>query len=278
MKSYPIVLSLAGSDCTGEAGIQSDLKTISGLNAYAATVITSIAVFNSVGIKTIHAIPAKIVKDQIEYVMENMWPDVVKIGLVNDVETARTIADCLRKYHPKYVVFDPVMQVNGVMNIPDNETLKVIKDELLHHTNLMTINLPEAEVYAERKIETRNDVKETAQMLAEKHRIPVLVKAGNLLVSNTYDVLHIPDGEKWEYVGNKMNYPNIHAASLIFSAGIATFLAFGEKLHVAVRKAREYVEFVIENKDDTPIVLERDLIGILVPVVKMEEYQDMQKI
>ncbi len=278
MKSYPIVLSLAGSDCTGEAGIQSDIKTISGLRAYAATVITSIAVFNPVGIKTIHAIPAEIVRDQIEYVMENMWPDVVKIGLINDVETARIIADCLRKYHPKYVVFDPEMLVNGVLNIPDNETIKVIKDELLHHTNLLTLNLAEAEVYAEQKIKTQNDIKEVARILAEKHRIPVLIKGGNFMVSKTYDVLYIPDGEKWEYMGNKINYPNMHTASLIFSAGIATFLAFGEKLHVAVRKAREYVEFVIENKEDTPIVLERDLIGILVPVVKMEEYQDMQKI
>lgn len=276
MKTYPIVLSIAGSDSTGEAGIQSAIKAISGLSAYAATVTTCIAVRSGIGVKAVHEIPPEIIREQIEAVMENMWPDVVVIGLVGSVEAARVIADCLRKYHPKYVVFEPIMRITPEKNVPDNETIKVIKDELLQYTNLMTINVAEAEVYAGTKIVTKNDMKETARILAEKYRIPVLLKGANLLENNTYDTLHIPDGENYEYIGNKLTYTNIHNISIIFTNAIATFLAYGKRLNEAIKNAREFVD-VVEHLDPYgPIVIRRDDAGIPIPIVTMETYDDGQ--
>lgn len=248
MKNYPTVLSIAGSNNTGEAGIQSDIKTISCQGAYATTVITSIALLKKEMIESIHSIPKEIVRSQIEFVMENMWPDVVKIGLMGSAEAATVVADCLRKYHPKYVVYDPVMLSTENCNLPSDETLRVIKDELLHFTNLMTVNLLEAEIFTGIKPQTIDDIKDTARTLAEQYRIPILVKAGNFLENGTYDVLYIPDGENWEYYGNTLNTNNIHGASTIFSTGIATHLAFGEKLHIAIKAAREFVEYVINNQ------------------------------
>lgn len=246
MNQYPIVLSIAGSDSTGGAGIQADIRTISALEAYPTTVITAIAVQQRNGINAIHDIPVSIIRNQIEFIMENMWPDVVKIGLIPNVEAAKVIADCLRKYHPQYVVFDPViLTLNDGTNTLDELTLKVIKDELLHYTNLMTISLTEAEVFTGLKITTVNDLKETAQILAEKYRIPVLVKGANLLGDNTYDILYIPNGEKWEYIGNRVKTENIHSLSTIFSSATATYLAHGTNPNLAVKTAREYIEKLI---------------------------------
>ncbi|NDV58519.1 hydroxymethylpyrimidine/phosphomethylpyrimidine kinase [Bacteroides sp. 519] len=256
MKKFPTVLSIAGSNNTGEAGIQSDIKTISTQGVYATTVITAIALMKKEGIKSIHSIPANIIREQIEFVMENMRPDVVKIGMIGDAESATVVADCLRKYHPKYVVYDPVLLTADDVNITDEETLRIIKDELLHFTNLMTINLPEAEVFTGIRHLTQDDIKETARILAEHHRIPILIKAANFLDSGTYDVLYIPDGDNWEFFGNKINTTNIHGASTIFSASIATHLALGEKLHVAIKTAREFIEYVINNQPvDDPMAL-----------------------
>lgn len=245
MNQYPIVLSIAGSDSTGDAGIQSDIRTILALGASPTTVITAIAEQQKNGIKALHDIPASIIRNQIEFIMESMWPDVVKIGLIPNVEAARFIADCLRKYHPQYVIFDPVILTVDGMNSLDESTLKVIKDELLHYINLMTINLTEAEVFTDLTIKTTDDLKETAYILAETYRIPVLVKGANLLGDSTYDILHIPDGEKWEYFGSRVNMENIHGLSTIFSAATATHLAHGTNLNLAVKTAREYVEKII---------------------------------
>jgi|GEM_PF-6493784 len=247
MKHYPTVLSIAGSNNTSEAGIQSDIKTISVLGAYATTVITAIAVFNKKGIEAIHSIPSGIIRNQIEFVMEHMWPDVVKIGLIANAESARVVADCLRKYHPKYVVYDPVMFVGEKMSVPDDETLKIIKDELLHFSNLMTINLNEATVFTGIVCKTKEDVKETARVLAEQYLIPILVKAANFLGDETYDVLYVPDGESWEFFGKKMNTTNLHGASSLLSASVATQLALGNSLNWAVKVGREFTELAINN-------------------------------
>lgn len=262
MKNYPTVLSIAGSNNTGEAGIQSDIKTISCQGAYATTVITSIAILKKEKIESIHSIPREVIRSQIEFVMENMRPDVVKIGLMGGAEAARVVADCLRKYHPKYVVYDPVMLSTENCNIPSEETLTVIKDELLHFTNLMTVNLLEAEIFSGIIPQSIEDVKDIARILAEQYRIPILVKAGNFIDSGTYDVLYIPDGENWEYFGETLNTNNMHGASTIFSASIATHLALGKKLHIAIKSAREFVEYVINNQptnDSERIIVPEEL-------------------
>ncbi|MDL2305160.1 hydroxymethylpyrimidine/phosphomethylpyrimidine kinase [Bacteroides sp. OttesenSCG-928-D19] len=264
MKHYPIVLSIAGSSCIGEAGIQADARTILALGAYPTTVITAIAVQDRTGIKSTHEIPADVIRSQIEFVMEGIFPDVVKIGLIGSAKAAKTIADSLRKYHPKYVVYDPVLLTSGGLNIPDEETMKIIEDELLRYTNLMTINLAEAELFGKMEISTTDDLKEVSRILAERYRIPVLCKGANFLSENTYDTLHIPDGVNWEYIGERINTNNMHGASTIFSAAIATKLASGEKLNTAIKDAREFIEEEIIKGN-------KDIDNILTPV-RMQVY------
>ncbi|MEG0039170.1 MAG: hydroxymethylpyrimidine/phosphomethylpyrimidine kinase, partial [Bacteroides sp.] len=109
MKRYPVILTIAGSDCSGGAGIQADIKTISALGCYAASVITAVTVQNTRGVKDVHAIPPEIVRGQIEAVMEDLHPDAIKIGMVNNRTVVSEIVDCLQKYRPSCVIYDPVM-------------------------------------------------------------------------------------------------------------------------------------------------------------------------
>lgn len=250
MKRYPVIFSIAGSDSTGGAGIQADIKTISALGAYAASALTSIMVQNTVGIDNILIVPEDIIRRQIELIMEDMWPDVVKIGLVNSLSTAHVIADCLRKYHPEYVVYDPVLEPVEGFNLFDKETFKAACDELFPYTNLITLNIPEIETITDIQVHSKEDLKEATKKVAEKYLIPVLGKGYNLLDNNTYDVLYVPDGDKWEYIGSYIDSPNTHGASTSFSAAIATYLALGEKLNEAIRLAREYIQKAIDTGKD----------------------------
>ena len=250
MKRYPIVFSIASSDCMGGAGTQADIKTVSALGAYAATAITAITVQSSKAIKTVYPLPADIIRQQIEAVMEDIRPDVVRIGAVNDIESVRTIADCLRKYHPTYVVFDFILLRIDGKRIPGDDTIAVIQKELFPFTNLITMSLYEAEALAKMKITTKEELREAAKKLAENIRIPILLKGANLLDNQTYDVVYIPDGEKWEYIAPRLDNLNVLSVSCTFSSAIATFLALGFELNIAVMKAREYLHEAIERGKD----------------------------
>lgn len=245
MESFPIVLSIAASDSSSETGIQADVRTITALNAYAATALTAIVAQNRKGLDYIHPMTPEIIQNQVEFVMETLWPDVVKIGLINDVPSARIIADALRKYHPQYVIYDPELMTFDGFSLADEETVRVIREEMLQYTNLITINLIETEVLFGHKIETPAQMEESAQELAQKYKIPVLIKGGNLVKDSTYDILAIPHAHTWAYTGTKIVAENIHGLSTIFSAAISTYLAHGETLNIAVKTAREYVEKII---------------------------------
>lgn len=127
MKHYPVILSIAGSDCSGGAGIQADIKTISALGGYAASVITAVTVQNTMGVHAVHAVPIEIIRGQIEAVMEDLHPEVVKIGMVGDAETVRAIAGCLQKYHPKYIVYDPVMVSTSGRKLMNDDAIEIVK-------------------------------------------------------------------------------------------------------------------------------------------------------
>ena len=147
MKKYPCVLSIAGSDCSGGAGIQADLKTISALGGYAATAITAITVQNTLGVRAIHPVPPVYVRGQIEAVMEDIRPDAVKIGMINDVEIVEAIASCLRTYRPRFVVFDPVMVSTSGHRLIEEDAISALTRELMPLASLITPNLSEAEVF-----------------------------------------------------------------------------------------------------------------------------------
>lgn len=250
MKRYPIVFSIASSDCSGGGGIQSDTKTISALGAYAASAITAITVQNTLGIKSIYALPSNVIRGQIEAIMEDMWPDVVKIGSINDVDTAALIADCMRKYHPEYVVYDPTFLGAHESIQIKNDILTKIQEILFPYANLVTINIEEIKILTGMQIARKEDLMKAARNMSERYKIPVLAKGHHLLGAYTYDVLYIPDGENWEFIGPRIETNNTHGSSSTFTAAIATYLALGEKLNNAVRKAREFLQEAIERGKD----------------------------
>ena len=163
MRTYPCVLTIAGSDCSGGAGIQADIKAISALGAYAASAITAITVQNTLGVTGIHPVPPAYVKGQIEAVMDDIRPKAVKIGMINDAEIVKVIAESILKYHPEYVVFDPVMVSTSGCKLMEDKAIEAITTRLIPLASLITPNLSEAEILAGQKICTVEDMKQQAK-------------------------------------------------------------------------------------------------------------------
>ena len=189
MKTYPVVLSIAGSDCSGGAGIQADIKTISALGAYAASVITAVTVQNTRGVKAVHIVPAEIVQGQIEAVMEDLRPDALKIGMVSEPALVKIIAGCLLKYPHCPIVYDPVMVSTSGRKLMAKDAIQLIKEELFPLISLITPNLDETEVLTGKKITTAEEMKEAARQLSEEYHTAVLVKGGHLEGNEMQDVL-----------------------------------------------------------------------------------------
>lgn len=242
MKKYPCVLSIAGSDCSGGAGIQADLKTISALGGYAATAITAVTVQNTTGVRAIHAVPPVYVGGQIEAVMEDICPDAIKIGMINDVEIVKVIADCLRKYRPRYVVFDPVMISTSGHKLIEDDAVSALTKELIPLSSLITPNLNEAEVLAGHHINKVEDMEAASMELLKLGCKAVLLKGGHLEGGKMCDVLQREgEGRPHLFTSDKIESNNTHGTGCTLSSAIATFLALGYDMPQAVERAKAYV-------------------------------------
>lgn len=250
MKRYPIVLTIAGSDCIGGNGAQADIKTISALGAYAASAITALTVGNTTGLKSLFPIPQETIKKQIETVMEDIIPDIVKIGLLNDIETIRTVADCLRKYHPRYVVYDPVMLTENGFRYMQKKHIDIIRKELLPFISLIIVNCQEAELFCGIPIKTVEDMRKAAELFTEQNKITILIKSGDRYEDKLYDILRTPADEEWVFKSEMIYSHNSHGASCTFASAISTYLALGHEMHIAVSEAREFVRNAIRYGDD----------------------------
>lgn len=242
MKKYPCILSIAGSDCSGGAGIQADIKAISALGGYAATAITAVTVQNTKGVRAIHAVPPVSVRGQIEAVMEDIRPDAVKIGMINDIEIVKVIVSCLQKYRPEHVVFDPVMVSTSGHKLIEDDAVNVLVRELMPLTNLITPNLSEAEVLAGRTIKSVEEMKDTARQLLAVGCGAVLLKGGHLEGGKMCDVLQIAGKDCPSlFTSEKIDSKNTHGTGCTLSSAIATFLALGFPMPKAVEHAKAYV-------------------------------------
>lgn len=244
MKHYPVILSIAGSDCSGGAGIQADIKTITALEGYAATAITAITIQNTTGIRAVHSISPEIVRGQIEAVMDDLHPDAVKIGMVDDTLIVRTVADCLQKYSPPYVVYDPVMVSTSGRKLISDNAIEEIKKTLFPLTTLITPNLDEVAVLTGKRITTLEEMQQVAQYLSVTYETSVLVKGGHLPGEEMCDVLST-SGEIYIYKERKIESKNLHGTGCTLSSSIATFLAKGLPLDEAVRQAKNYISLAI---------------------------------
>ncbi len=245
MKHHPVILSIAGSDCSGGAGIQADIKTISALGGYAASAITAITVQNTLGIKAVHNLPTEIVRGQIEAVMDDLRPQAVKIGMIDETILVRTIADCLWKYRPRYVVYDPVMVSSSGHKLMTEGAIRAIKEELFPHTTLITPNLNEAAVLTGQILTTPQEMEQAAKELSHAFCTAVLIKGGHLPGKEMCDVLYV-DEHSYIYIGEKIQSKNLHGTGCTLSSAIATLLAQGHPMNEAVKKAKAYISQAIE--------------------------------
>lgn len=166
----PILLSIAGSDCSGGAGIQADIKTISALGGYAATVITAVTAQNTLGVQAVHPLPADIVRAQILSVTDDLQPAAVKIGMVHNAAIVQVIAQCLQKYRPGFIVYDPVMISTSGRRLMTEETMLTIQEELLPLCTLITPNLSEASMLTGQSISTPAEMEQAARFLSRDRK------------------------------------------------------------------------------------------------------------
>lgn len=245
MKRYPIVLSIAGSDCSGGAGIQADIKTISALGGYAASVITAVTVQNTLGVQKVHHLPPEIVEGQIEAVISDLRPDAIKIGMIDNDSTLRVIVQALRRYGRCPVVYDPVMVSTSGHRLMEASTIEEIKRSLFPLTTLVTPNLAEAAVLSGTSPDTPEEMATVAAELSERFRTSVLIKGGHLPGDETCDVLHALNGGSYIYKGKRIRSRNLHGTGCTLSSAIATRLAMGYPMDKAVEAGKEYVSRAI---------------------------------
>lgn len=253
-KHYPCVLSIAGSDCSGGAGIQADIKTISALGTYAATAITAVTVQNTQGVTDVCPVPPGTVKTQIEAVMSDIRPSAVKIGMIDSAEIAQVIAESIRCYHPQFVVFDPVMISSSGKKLMEDRAIDVIREELFPLCTLITPNIDEASFLLRRDIESVNDMQLAARCLLQFGSRAVLLKGGHLRGEEMVDVLQEADGQSPTlYSMPKVISRNTHGTGCTLSSAIATYLSIGESMKPAVQKAKDYVYHCLESGKDVQI-------------------------
>lgn len=245
MWTPPTILTIAGSDCSGGAGVQADIKAISALGGYAASAITAVTVQNTQGVQASLPIPLDTVSGQIAAVMDDLRVAAVKIGMVHDSEIARTIAAGLRRYRPSYVVYDPVMISTSGHRLLTEESIDTIKQELLPLATLITPNLHEATLLYGSELNTIEAMEAAARSLSEEYGPAVLIKGGHLTGNEMCDVLYA-GGTLYHFADEKIVTRNLHGTGCTLSSAIATLLGFGYSLPEAVGKAKSYITRAIK--------------------------------
>ena len=242
---YTRVLSIAGSDSGGGAGIQADIKAISACGCYAATVITAVTVQNTVGVRGVHVIPDDVVEGQIDAVLGDIGADAVKLGMLPTAGIVELTARMLRKYDIKNVVLDPVIIATSGDRLISEEAVDAIKSELLPLASLVTPNIPEASFISGVNIYGADDFSEAAARILEMGVGAVLLKSGHLDGKELSDVLFVKDGMRYGYDYERVETVNTHGTGCSLSSAVASFLALGYPMDEAVGLAEDYVHKAI---------------------------------
>ena len=231
-------LTVAGSDPSGGAGIQADIKTMQALGVYGMSVITSLTAQNTLGVTGIHDVPRDFLEAQINAVFEDIFPNAVKVGMVSSAELAQVIADRLRYYSAKNIVVDPVMVSTSGSTLAKDGCVKLMEEKLFPLAALLTPNIPEAERLWGKHISNREDMQNCAEELSQKYGCAVLLKGGHF-EGGADDVL-VHQKVIW-LTGERIDNPNTHGTGCTLSSAIASYLARGESLEEAVKKAKDYL-------------------------------------
>ena len=232
-------LSIAGSDSCGGAGIQADIKTMTLNGVYAMSAITALTAQNTTGVRSIQDSSPEFLKDQIDAVFEDIFPDAVKIGMVSSAELIKVIVERLTFYKAKNIVVDPVMVATSGASLIRTEAVSALEKELIPIAYLVTPNIPEAEMLTGNKIATRDDMQKSAKQIAEAYGCNILLKGGHS-VNDASDLLY-SDGQAQWLEGKKINNPNTHGTGCTLSSAIASNLAKGYGLADSVKRAKKFI-------------------------------------
>jgi hydroxymethylpyrimidine/phosphomethylpyrimidine kinase len=239
------VLTIAGSDSGGGAGIQADLKTITVLGGFGMSVITALTAQNTLGVQGIYEVSSDFVEKQFESVLTDMGVDAAKTGMLASATILRVVAESIRKYKIEKLVVDPVMVAKGGILLIRGEFRETLIKELIPLAFIVTPNIPEAEVIAEMKITSVDDMKKAARIIHDLYAKNVVVKGGHLS-GDAVDVLY--DGIRfYEFTSERIGKEGIHGTGCTFSAAIATGLAKGKSIFDAVSEAKAYITEVIRH-------------------------------
>lgn len=255
---YITTLTIAGSDCSGGAGIQADIKTMSALGVYAASVITSVTAQNTVGVQSVFTISPDIVAAQIDSVTSDLNIRFAKIGMVNDLGTLNAIIDALYSHPIPYLIVDPVMVSSSGMRLMQQDALSLFCKCLLPMTYLLTPNIPEAEVLADMSISSTEDIRKAAHKILRMGCKAVLIKGGHIEGLSKADYLYMKTAddninEQHVYSSKTVRSINTHGTGCTVSSAITAYLARGHELMEAVQLAKKYIYWALVEGSDVQI-------------------------
>ena len=246
IQNYPRVLTIAGSDSGGGAGIQADIKSISANGCFAASAITAITAQNTLGVNAVEGLSIEIIEGQIDAVLSDIGADSIKIGMLHSSEVVQCVARMLRKYNIKDVVLDPVMVSTSGHRLIEESAIEVLKAELMPMARVITPNIPEAEILLGEAISKQGDLPAAARRLAEQYGVSVLLKAGHLVNDELIDIFYNHETEEVvELSARRIDTRNTHGTGCTLSSALAAQLAKGLSLTEAARAAKHYINQAI---------------------------------
>lgn len=232
-------LTIAGSDSCGGAGIQADIKTMTANGVYAMCAVTALTAQNTLGVTDILESSPLFLEEQLDAVFTDIFPDAVKIGMVSSAALIHSIAEKLKQYHPSHIVVDPVMVATSGARLLQADAVETLTRELLPLSEVVTPNIPEAEILSGMTIENARDMEAAAKAISEKYGCCVLLKGGHKV--NDADDLLWKDGQGQWFHGRRIDNPNTHGTGCTLSSAIASNLAKGYGLSQAVERAKAYI-------------------------------------
>ncbi|MDA7756236.1 bifunctional hydroxymethylpyrimidine kinase/phosphomethylpyrimidine kinase [Candidatus Pelagibacter sp.] len=246
MKPKSKILIIAGSDSSGGAGIQADIKTVTALGSYAMTAITAVTIQNTTGVKSILPIDPKEISNQIEFTSKDIKPDAVKIGMLHSADVINSVIRSLDLIKIKKIILDPVMIAKGGAKLIDDKAIQLLKTKLIKKVNLITPNIPEAEILTKIKIKTKEDMIFAASILIELGAENVFIKGGHLESKVVQDIF-VNKKEILIIKNRRISTSNTHGTGCTLSSAISTFYGCGKTLKRSCELATKYVNNSIRS-------------------------------
>ncbi len=243
---YKKVLTIAGSDSGGGAGIQADIKTISACGCFATSAITAITAQNTLGVQAVYPLPTEAVAQQIDSILSDIGTDAIKIGMLHSSEVMLTVRDAILKHNIKNVILDPVMVSTSGHKLIQDDAIQTLITELIPISRIITPNIPEAEIILGQKITSQNQLPELAKQLSLKGNVSVMLKAGHLTDDTLTDIFYNAEtAETIELSSSRITTANTHGTGCTLSSAIAAYITQNNDMNQAIQQAKDYLNSAI---------------------------------